>query len=183
MFKKMQEFEDLGCTIYSVSTDCIAFSSPKTLDISSLSGSSLGQFKPEVENIESFFTLAPRNYNLTFFQNGMRRSIYKICGLMINSSAQKILTSGVYIEMVKKFLDNDPQELRLEQERTIKNPNLTEKEQVIRKRTSFIIRNMMYKSRAIFLNQEDPRGFTRPFGFMCKKFTVPMKRSYKFSIE
>ena len=173
MFESMQKLEDLGCKIYSVSTDCIAFSSKKTktTDLSAFQGLCLGQFRPDIQNIKSFSSLAPRNYNILFEKENVLTNVYKICGLMINQEVKNILESGIYVNLVKSFLKQDYMDYKFEQEKLIINSKTCKDKEVILKRTHFILQNFLFKTRA----NTDEFGSTKPFGY-CENINLPQKR-------
>ena len=167
MFQQMNVFQQRGCSIYSASTDCIAFSSPSrnieelfTFEL----GPNIGKFRPEFKNIVSFSSLAPRNYCLSYKNEGTEVNLYRICGLSVTNAVQGDLDSGVYYDLVKKFIQNEYAEYKLSQQKLVGSTSgALSCGQIAKRETQFLLRNMLFKNRIPF--GVGNRMITLPYGF------------------
>ena len=160
MFNQMDLLEDLGCTIYSVSTDCIGFSKKKSIALpSNLIGDLFGQYKREYTNICSYLSLGPRNYNVCYLnENGEEESVIKISGLMISAGNSDLVNRQLYKQMVYDFIEGKSSEADIPQQRVFKTG-----ESVKNVCTKYKMRNLVFSSRAYLRANEEI--ITQPFGY------------------
>ena len=163
MFNQMDFLEKLGCSIYAVSTDCIAFSRKKhTLLPTHLIGDLFGQFKKEYSNICSYLSLGPRNYNVIYKNdNGQEESVIKVSGLMVCAGNVEKVNWQFYKQMVSDFLEGKETEADIAQERVSKSHEIIKTVS-----TKYKLRSCVYSSRSIVrLNEEVS---TLPYGYTNK---------------
>ncbi len=93
---------------------------PEALQIPLMTSEAVGHFKLEIEgDIESFYSLGPKNYSLTFKKNNHFETISKVCGLSINNSLQKdLLNDKLFDFYLSQFLNDKQEKIFVTQQRT-----------------------------------------------------------------
>jgi hypothetical protein len=119
IYKHIQTLLKVNAFLYRVDCDSIIFTLPKSIDLPFKFSDAVGHFKMEVDgNIESFYSLGPKNYSLTFELNGHHETISKVSGLSITNSLQKDLLSDKLFEFyIAQFLKKNSEKTLVKQQR------------------------------------------------------------------
>ncbi len=119
IYKHIQTLLKVNATIYRVDCDSIIFTLPKSINLPFNFSDAVGHFKMEVNgNIESFYSLGPKNYSLTFELNDHHETISKVSGLSITNSLQKDLLNDKLFEFyIAQFLKKNSEKTLVKQQR------------------------------------------------------------------
>ncbi len=124
IYSHIQTLLQNSAKIYRVDCDSIIFALEKTQKIPIILSEAVGHFKLEIEGeIESFYSLGPKNYSLTFkTKNDQYETICKVSGLSISNSLQKdILNDQLYEFYLSQFLKDQKESIFVTQQRTTGN--------------------------------------------------------------
>ena len=104
-------------TIYQVDCDSIIFTLDTNLSIPLHLSDAVGHFKHEVDGeIKSFYSLGPKNYNMTFEKDGCLETISKVRGLSLNNSLNNsIFTDHQFQFYVDQFVKGKRQKMAVNQ--------------------------------------------------------------------
>ena len=149
--------------LYMINTDSLVFSLKKgeTNPLENCTGRLFGEFKEEYSGIESFYTLGPKNYSISFTGKGINKTKTRICGLTIGFDTKSSINHREYKKLVKGFLEDVLLEVTVKQERNRKE-NLQSHIYV----TNFIVRNMIFNKRVVKFGHELSAKRTYPYGYI-----------------
>ena len=167
MLEKMDELENAGCKIFSISTDGVAFSMPKSCTFPShLQGFTFGKFQDEHTDITHYSSLGPKNYCIVAQKDGQRYTTLKVSGLSISIATQNVLNQRIYKDAVEKWLNSSLFEIKVPQSKTKVSLNNPFAELLRVTYYDRYFRNNIFKKRAVVRHQESLKFLTtRPYGY------------------
>ncbi|MDP2788901.1 MAG: hypothetical protein Q8O46_02510 [bacterium] len=159
----------MGHQLFSCKTDSIIYALPSGVPDVLTYSPAFGDFKKvlgEDTSIESFYSLAPRNYSIVYkAKDGSSGHHIKVKGLSLASdNCSPKLSSDVYTELLEKRLRNEYDSVFLPQLRKKVDKQTKKYDEVL---THFNFGNEIHCKR--FVCQNDPLYETYPFGYKFNK--------------
>ncbi len=166
IYTHIQTLLQNNANIYRVDCDSIIFTIPESLNIPLPISEAVGHFKSEIDGeIQSFYSLGPKNYSLSFKNGTQFNTISKVSGLSLGTSLSKDtlndLTFDFYIE---QFLNNKREVVKVKQQRN--------KANFKKFKVSSVIENVTFSndlSKRRFIPKANSLHYpTFPYGFKFK---------------
>jgi hypothetical protein len=119
IYTHIQTLLQSNATIYRVDCDSIIFTIPESMQIPLSLSHAVGHFKSEIDGeIQSFYSLGPKSYSLSFFKNKEFHTISRVSGLSLGNSLSKdVLTDATFDFYIEQFLKKKRETLKVKQQR------------------------------------------------------------------
>ena len=116
IYSYLQLLQRSKATVYQVDCDSIIFSLGKEKLVPLPISDAVGHFKYEITNIQSYQSLGPKNYCITFEKDGKIETVTKVRGLSLNNSLnENTFSEELFKNYVQQFLKNQKRTILVNQ--------------------------------------------------------------------
>jgi len=151
-----------NCRIYAVECDALYFSLPKSVSLPLTISDALGDFKVLFSNnIQSFTSLGPKHYNVTYYKDNVLHSVTKLSGVSLKAEINDAkFDANLFKSFLEDFENKLKSHMKFKQQRCI----LNFKDLSIQKTSyNFSLTNQLCQRRFIIAKNNDI--ITMPYGF------------------
>ena len=164
--RKLQAIE--GVKIFSIETDCIMYSIPKTATDPLPFSDLIGQFKsviPKNSEVQSYFALGSKNYSILYKDDKNElNTILKVKGLSLKSAhVENLLSTSTYDDYIESHFKKELKQITFPQLRKVLNKASNQTETRFQ---TFQFRNDLFLKRYVSSSALDNANYkTLPFGY------------------
>jgi hypothetical protein len=165
IYEKSEQIEDQGGIVLSIDTDAIIFALPPGVQSPLVYSHAFGDFKNVLGSnveIESFYSLGPRNYSITYKDSfGTQQHLLKVKGLSTKSSNNcNIISPKIYHDFINRQFHKDICQIYLPQMRKKIEKQTKKFHEIL---TYFEFGNEIHAKRYIIPNEKNYNCY--PFGY------------------
>ena len=118
IYEHLQSILKFKAVPYQIDCDSIIFAVNKNEKIPLEISEAVGHFKHEIAGeICSYHSLGPKNYCITFEQNGRKETVFKVKGLSLNNASENPFNEELFPFYIEQFLSNKKEKLSVKQYR------------------------------------------------------------------
>ena len=117
IYQNVQKLTNAKATIYQIDCDSIIFTLPQNQSLPIPISEAVGHFKHEIKgNIETFYSLGPKNYSISFRSEKGHKTLSRVRGLALNNSLNQIkLDDKLFRFYVTQFIKQKSEHILLKQ--------------------------------------------------------------------